>query len=220
MRGSTSVNRPFKRPRPALKRTASVHLPQAFNQNSEKKNIDQLRNDGLVVATATSTLRLLNPCAQGTTSTTRVGRRILMTSLLYNWSIGFAATTTGSSPLRLVIVLDRQANGAAPTAVQVFSADDISSPMNLDFSRRFKVLVDVKHDGISLNGNETAYIHGFRDFSKNKTGGIVVEYKNASAGDITDIESNSVYSFVFSNGGFTVAAPTQALYTRIRFTDH
>jgi len=164
-------------------------------------------------------LKLLNPCAQGTTTITRSGRKIMMTSLLYNWTLGYAATTGGSSPLRLVIVYDKQANGVAPTAAQVFAADQIDSPMNLDFSKRFKVLVDHKHDGLSLNGNESAFISGFRDFTKSKAGGLPVEFKNTSAGDITDIQTGSVYSFVYSNGGFTTAAPTQALFTRIRFTD-
>lgn len=211
--------RVWKKPRVMAPVVVAAEVRRQVGNSMEKKNIDADQTNTLVVGQTTAVLKLLNPCAQGVTTVTRAGRRIMMTSLLYNWVIGFAPTTTGSSPLRLVIVVDKQANGAAPTAAQVFAGDQIDSPMNLDFSRRFKILVDVKHDGISLNGNESCFISGFRDFSKKPGGGIPVEFKNTSAGDITDIESNSVYSFVYSNGGFAVAAPTNSLYTRIRFTD-
>lgn len=192
----------------------------SYRATEEQKNIDVSQINTLVFGTATAVKKLLNPCAQGTTTVTRAGRRTTMVSMTYALQASLAPTTTGASPIRLVIVYDRQANGAAPATIDVFAADQIETPMNLDNSRRFKVLVDEIHDGMSTAGPASLLIKGFRDFTgKGRKIGLPCEFKNTSAGDITDINTGSIYSFVWSNGGFGTASPTNSFYTRVRFTD-
>lgn len=186
----------------------------------EKKNLDILNSSHIVAAQATSTLFLLNGCDDGATAITRVGRRINMTSLHMRWCGSLAATTAGVSPLRLVVVYDKQANAAAPAATDVFQIDQISSEMNLDNSRRFKVLVDELIESVGTQGPAGWNRSIWRDFTaKGTLPGLPVEFNTASTATITSITSGSVYAFVWQNGNLITAAPTNALYTRIRFVD-
>lgn len=186
----------------------------------EKKNIDEDQNALLVVAQATAVRSLINPCAQGTTAVTRAGRRTMMTQLSYLFQAALITGSTGASAIRLLIVYDRQSNGVAPAATDVVVADQLDAPMNLANSRRFKILVDEVNDGISTAGPASVIWKGFRDFTaKGTKRGLECEFKDTSAGNITDITTGSIYSFVWSNGTFGTTAPESSLYTRIRFTD-
>lgn len=185
----------------------------------EKKNLDILDQAHIVAASTTSTSFLLNGVDDGATATTRVGRRITMTSLHIRWSGSFAATTAGTSPLRLVVVYDRQANAAAPAATDVFQVDNIYTAMNLSNARRFKVLVDENVECIGVNGPAAFSRVIWRDFTRGGKPGLNVEFNTASTATITSITSGSIYAFVWQNGNLITAAPTHGLYSRIRFLD-
>lgn len=210
--------------KPVLKRQNASNLNQVqlvqrrIAASEEHKEISLLTVADVTLAT-TSVVTLRNGCAQGTSAVTRAGRRTTMTSLTYLWQVSFAATTVGAAPLRLLIVYDRQPNGAAPAALDVVLTDTITSPMNLNNSRRFKVLVDETTDGISDAGPKSYMVKGYRTFTKKKEGGWPCEFKDTSSGTITDITTGSIYSLVWQGGNLITAAPQNALYTRIRFTD-
>lgn len=198
------------------KRLATTALSRA-----EKKNLDILNTTAIVAAQATSSLFLLNGCDDGATATTRIGRRIQMKSLYIRWTGSYAATTAGSSPLRLSVIYDRQPNAAAPLATDVFQIDQISSQMNLSNARRFKVLIDEVIQELGTQGPTSWYRTIFRDFTKGgRTGGLPVEFNSASTANIDSITTGSLYAFVWQNGNIITAAPLQSLYSRVRFTDN
>jgi len=186
--------------------------------NTEKKNIDS--TSGMIVFNTTAAqLLLCNAVDDGTLATQRVGRRITMTSLEYRFAGAMATATTGSSPIRLTIVYDRQPNGVLPTAVQAFAADSIYTQMNLNNSKRFKVLVDELIPGIGTAGPQTFIIKGFRDFTgKGRKPGLPAEFQSSN-GDITDITTGAIVAFVWQIGGLLTASPVDLLWTRVRFTD-
>ena len=127
-----------KRP---VKKKKSHHFDGRIRVSPEKKNIDVLKSNSIALGTG-GTLFLLNGCDDGTTPVTRIGRRIVMTSLTVRWQGYMAPTSTGAKGLRLLVVYDRQPNAATPAITDICQFDDMSSMMNLSNSKRFKVIVD------------------------------------------------------------------------------
>lgn len=190
-------------------------------KTDELKNLDVLTSNGITFGQTTANLALLNGIDDGATSTTRIGRKIVITSLTWRWRGSLAATTTGSSGLRLLIVRDAQANGAAPVATDVLQIDAIHSLMNLDNTKRFKVLVDKLIPCIGTAGPQSWNEKGFVQFekpTKNKAG-LEVTFNNASTATITSIVTGSIYAFFYQDGNLLVASPSSSLYTRFRFID-
>ena len=72
------------------------------------------------------TITVLNDVAQGTTAITRLGRKILMKSVLVQGTL-----TNSSGQGRILIVYDRQANGVAPAATDVLTSNTIMAIQNL-----------------------------------------------------------------------------------------
>lgn len=181
---------------------------------SEKKNIDVTTTSQVVAAQATAQVLLLNGCAQGTTALTRLGRRITMKSLYWMWDGSMAATSAGASPLRLLIVYDKQTNGAAPAATDILVADAIGYPNNLSNSRRFVTLFDELIECVGASGPSAWFRKGYKKLNLN------VEFNTGSAGTVADITSGSVYALIYQNGNIITANPSGQFYTRVRFTDN
>lgn len=208
-------------PQAARLRSVSARVKRSFaaparmlSSSSEKKDITPAASNPFGTLAATGSVLLLNGVAQGTTANTRLGRRITMHSLLVKGTVQLAPTTTGASPLRLIVVYDSQANAAAPVATDVLLADVISAPMNLSNSRRFKILFDEVVGCIGTGGPQAAWIERYVKLNH------VVEFNTGSAGTIADIQTGSIYMLGYNNGNFGTAFPTASIQTRIRFTDN
>lgn len=180
----------------------------------EKKNVDQTSTVMITAGQTTGNLLLLNGLAQGNSAVTRVGRTVKMKSLFVRFQASLASTSAGHSPLRFLVIYDKQTNAAAPAVTDITVADYLAAPMNLNNSKRFIVLMDkVLEEGLSTAGPGANGFEFYRKLDLN------VEFNANSAGDVTDITSGSVYMVVWQNGNIITAAPTSRVYTRIRFTD-
>ncbi len=220
-RGKTApAGRPTKR---AKKSGQSFALQKALvrAKTDELKNLDTLGTATITFGQTTANLALINGIDDGNTSTTRIGRRIVLTSLAWRWSGELAATTTGASGLRMLIVYDKQANAAAPLATDVLQVDQMASMMNLDNSKRFKVLLDHLVPCVGTGGPQAWNEKGFIQFEKPTKGkpGLEVTFNNASTATIASIVTGSIYAIFYQGGGLLVASPTSRLYTRFRFLD-
>lgn len=175
--------------------------------NVEKKYID---TTATTTSPAAGAFVLLNGCTTGTSAITRDGQSIKMVSIYENyfWSINAAAATTY---VRTVIVLDRQANGAAPSFTDIFVNSGVLSAANIGNSKRFKIVHDTRKT-LSLNGNEMVRHKKFTKCS------IHTEYNTGSAGTIADIQTNSLYLFHMSDQGANV--PGFSYFVRVRFIDN
>lgn len=161
----------------------------------------------------TSTLTLLNGCAQGTTAATRLGRRIKMKSLYFRFISTLAPTSTQSCFGRVLIVYDKQSNATAPAATDVLLADSYGSGNNLSNSSRFVTLMDKAIPCIGTGGPQTIHFKKYIKLNHD------VEFNTGSAGTIGDIQTGSVYCLVFFNATIGVAAATTTTFSRIRFVD-
>lgn len=192
--------RVFKAPRrqvarPSLARARS--LPAAvsttFSFKRRGKELDFV--DTTLSSTAISTtpyLVLLNGLVPGTGDNQRLGRRIQMKSIELK-AYTSADTTTTINIVRFAIVLDRQANGAAPAFTDIYDAASPTALRNISNKPRFKVLWD--SGVIPIVGNITTPATGQElvTMEKYRKIDIPVQYNNGTAGDITDITTNSLY---------------------------
>lgn len=181
--------------------------------STELKNIDVVTSS-LIPLAGTGVVTLLNGVAQGTTATTRLGRRIVMRSLLVKFEISMAATSTGASPIRILIVYDAQTNATAPVATDVLTLDQLNSPMNLSNSRRFKTLCDIEIPCIGTGGPQASLVTRYVKLNMN------TEFNTGSAGTVGDIQSGSVYMLTYQDNVIATAAPVAIAYTRIRYSDN
>lgn len=214
-----------KNPRPTKRfaKGQSFAMKKAIlrTKTDELKNKDTLTSTAIVFGQTTATLALLNGIDDGATSTTRVGRKVIITSLTWRWQGSLAPTTTGSSGLRLLIVRDAQTNAAAPAATDVLVQDNIQSMMNLNNSKRFKVLADELVECVGVNGPQSWNLKGYIQFekpSRNKPG-LEVIFNDTSDATVASINSGSIYALFYQNGSLLVASPASQFYSRIRFVD-
>jgi len=180
----------------------------AFQKSSgiEKKNIDDTAPK-ITTAATTWTINVLNDVGQGTTATTRIGRKILMKSLLLQ---GWVSST---APIRILIIYDRQPNGALPAATDVLTSNTLMAAMNLDNRDRFICLADIfpGDDSENLTGNfPTGF--GWKRFIKMNLETIY----GGVAGTIADINTGSLLIMTNCYGG-TVTGETGL--QRLRFVD-
>jgi len=125
-----------------------------------------------------------------------------------------APTSTGTSPLRVLVVYDKQPNGAAPAATDILAADTIQSVNNLSNSRRFVTLCDEIIPCIGTQGPGSDHRVIYKKLNQ------AVEFNAGSAGTVADIQTGSVYMLTYQNANILVAAPTGAVVTRLRFSDN
>lgn len=213
-RKATTQATPRKKPKLVRQNASLINPPRRKSLTPEKKNTDVAGlTDVIVAAQTTAVVQLLNGIDDGTTSTTRIGRRCNLSSLTYNIAGSFASTTVGSSPIRLVIVYDRQPAGALAATTTVFTQDNIATTMNLANSKRFTVLVDDKTAQLSSAGPGAFFIDGFRKLN------LDMEFNDNSTSTITSIEEGAIIAFVWQNGNIITANPKTLFTSRIRFTD-
>ena len=200
----------------------SLAVTQGFGsatKRSEQKNFDANVAAPIVAAQTTAVRSSIFSPDQGTGVSERVGRKVDCTSLSWKWSSSYAPTTAGSSPMRLVVVYDRQPNAALPATTDVFNQDYINAHMNLANSRRFLVIVNEEFEGMSIQGPNAFFKVGYVNFKRRFKCTLPTEFNDTNGGTIADITTGSFIAFTWQNGNIITAAPTDTLDFRIRYTD-
>jgi len=155
----------------------------------------------------------------GTSENERIGKQIVIRKILFQGYLTFPASTTDSNICRLTLVQDTQVNGSLPAFLDVYDSSSINSFLNLDNSRRFKIL---KSKAIIMNRmtagpiNFGTVIHPFKFFLKCN---IPIEWQGSdNTGTIGNLRSNGIFLMgVASTGDDTVQ---YAFHTRVRYTDN
>lgn len=185
---------------------------------TELKFIDTATTTSLTVGSAAFTspaaATLLNGCVSGSTATTRIGRKILMKSLLLRCVFTCGSTAVGCTPVRVLVVYDKQANGAYPAVTDVLLASEFNSPNNLSNRDRFVTLIDQFCDPISVNNTATVCKVFYKKLD------LETMFNTGVVGDVTDMTSGSIVVMFAQTGKQTVAAPVIDWRCRIRFDDN
>lgn len=209
----TTRARKFTRRAP---RRTNIGVFQSRTRGSreEKKNSDISINNSIVFNQTTAVVQPLNGnIVEGTSPTTHVGRRIKLKSLLVRWEGHVAPTTTGASPLRLLIVYDKQSNKLQTTALDVLFGDAITFPINLANNQRFVILMNEMIPCIGVNGPQAFMIERYRKLD------LDVEFNEANGGTFADINTGLVTAFFWQDGGLLIANPFTSFFSRLRFVD-
>ncbi len=161
---------------------------------------------------------------QDDTQSGRHGRKINLTSFHIRGIIGLASTATiasGSDTCRIMVIWDKQANGALPAVGDVLAATNWESFPNLEERRRFKILADrfvsMPCQGAAGNGTANDTCPTEKYFSIYKKVNIPIEYNDSAAtGVISTISSNNIVVLYISRLGFvSIEACCRTRYTDI-----
>jgi len=185
----------------------------------ELKFVDVNTGQGVTFSVATfGAAVLLNGIAQGTTASTRVGRKVTIKSLFIRMAWNRGALSTGGAPLRVLVVYDRQTNASAPNITDILVTDDFLSPNNLSNRDRFITIFDCIMKDVG-GGDATG---GYRYMANDvlyKSLNLEQMFNTGNAGNIGDISSGSIYLFVAQAGTLATANGNFEFYSRMRYTD-
>lgn len=189
--------------------------------SEEKKWVDIAQNAAFPSGSTVGVLTLLNGLQVGGGANQRIGTRIDMKSIavrgLYQSGTG-AGDTLG--PVRIKIVYDKEARGAAPVATDILTNDFIYSHNNLDNGGRFITVLDKTYYP-ALPGQSGALGRGgYLAINEYVKLNLPVKYNTSTAGTVGDIVSGSLYMLTYSSGMTTsTAGGNDEIITRVRYTD-
>jgi len=243
--GGNNVRRRYVRPRVVNIQQNRLAAPIRYNQRhigGEIKSVDVTENTGgnsfgAFTVNSTAEFTALNLLTAGSSAWNRVGRKVSLKSVHLR---GFAVATVNASVVynqyvRIMIVYDKQSNGALPAIADVLrdqnnSAADtnltgITSGINLNNRDRFEIIADCEYvwpgqtntvtTGIVTATSDPMHVEIYRKLKGRET-----HYKADSApGVIGDIASGCLFLLTFGN----VTAGAEAWYLnasiRVRFSD-
>lgn len=111
---------------------------------SESKFFDFSHNNAVMV-TGGEILNSINLIAQGATEKTRIGRKIVLSSIHLNaWvrNVASPVLTDGFALGRFILYVDHQCNGATATVTDILASANYQSFRNLEQASRFTILFD------------------------------------------------------------------------------
>lgn len=215
-----------------IRKRQRVSVPAILRLRApEKKAVDTARQ-GLNFIAGGSFL-LVNGIVPGAAGYQRVGRKISMNSLAIRGWVYFAQA--GAAPtfdfLRMLVVYDRQPNGALPALADILldctsagaTATESTSNVNLNNADRFKILKEqvwatpgaaaaAAYSGINENTPLEFKIYL-------KLNGLETHYNNGVAGTIADITTGALYLITVGLNGAADYQYRAGTDTRLRYTD-
>lgn len=187
------------------KKPSKVSLFQEPSMSlAERKNFDVSTVGTPGVENVFQSVALMNP-ALGTDASGRVGRKTTLRSLFYRF-------TAGGGAMRVLMVYDKQSNGANAAVTDVLTNNTYTALQNLSNSDRFIILSDeiytVAQDGAS--SSTTVGVQG-KKFTK-----MCLEQVYAP-GAVVIPQSGNIFGLFCLRG--LVVGGLVTLETRVRYTD-
>lgn len=144
--------------------------------------------------TFNGSITCLSAIAQGDDVGGRTGNSILAKSLFVNFSIGINASAT-QTMVRCLIFIDMLNTGTATTATELLTSAYVGNgyaplaPLNVDFTTRYRVLVDKKYT-LSNQGTKMLAVKVYKKLHKH------VKYTGSAS---TDVYKNNIYMLLISD---------------------
>lgn len=189
----------------------------------ERKFFDTIRAANIPGTGGTIFSPSLNLIPQDATQSGRIGLKCTIVSIhlrLINFNTVAAVPAALADAHRVILYLDTQANGAPATPTQILTAPvDINAFNNLEFSGRFRIIMDkIITFGSTAGGVGPAQdgVSNYRLRKLNKKCRIPLRFSGAT-GAITELQSNNLGVLVIAAAA---AANCLTAYTaRIRYVD-
>lgn len=165
-------------------------------------------------------INALNSVGRGTDPDQRIGRNFTTRTIQFKFrieKIDLISTLT----YRIVVVLDRQANGEVPNAAQIWlnpgpTTSAWHSPRNLENIERFEFLWDKTYTLDAMSGGSSGRAVSIADSYYKKIHLKTEMSGTAGPATITDIKDNSITLWACTNTSAANAVTTGTF--RIRFT--
>lgn len=186
-----------KKPRLAMK-NRSKFMPARPAGKQELKNFDTALGfsfDTTGEVSSTGGTGFINLIDQGDDAVNREGRKITLKSVQIRGRCDFApaAGATAATISYLYLMLDTQANGAAPPIATVFTSTAFGTHfLNLDNSQRFRVLKKWVINQAPQAGATTAYNKCVEPIEYYTKCNIPISFTSTGNG-ISDIRSNNLF---------------------------
>jgi hypothetical protein len=166
----------------------------------------------------TGSVTLLNSVAAGTDDTNRIGRHFRMRRIRINGYTVASQSPAGATLSRIMLVYDKQSNGALPTIAQILEASTSVSNLNTDYLDRFVILKDWRQAEAKFDQTATTSVSGSpqnHEFIFDQVASLDVEYSSAAAGIANIVTGSLLLVTVGSNAagnGRSLTAATQVLF--------
>ncbi len=180
--------------------------------------------DDAAIATGGTVTPSICLIPQGVTEITRVGRKCTIRNINWRYNVSIQEQDAGADPrngdtVRVILYLDKQANGATAAVTDILESADFQSFNNLSNSGRFRTLYDKTHtlNYLTLASDNAGVVSSAevtRDVMVFKKCGFPIEY-SSTTGAITEIRSNNIGVLLISRTG----ASGFASKFRLRFSD-
>ncbi len=136
----TGYGRSWKKPRTKYNRR------RAYGSLLESKFLDSAKDQTAISATGNITTSL-NLIAQGSTESTRVGRKVVITKIQAMFTVLLPAETDSADVgngdiVRIIVYQDKQTNGANAAVVDILETAVFDSWRNLTNANRFRIFSD------------------------------------------------------------------------------
>lgn len=188
---------------------ANIPRPMVYNQQ-EPKYYD--KKVTVVAVGDTPTIVPLCTPTQGTAKNERVGDYLYLMQVLIYFQFAIGATDTVD--MRLILLLDKQPNGAQFSGSNLMQNASVGvepySNFNASYRDRFVILRD-KMFTFSNNGNASFSWKLFKRLG-------VIAHNSGTAQDATDYRTNGLYLYYITNSAVGVA-PTISFNSRVHFRD-
>lgn len=131
---------------------------------------------------------------QGATSSNRIGLKCVIKSIQIKGVLQLQpAALAGSDVVRIRLMLDKQANGAAAAVTDVLTSADMSQALvNMNNSERFVCLKEFTFTFNATAGVNSALAPSFRNWEFYKKVNIPMIF-SSTTGAITEIRSNNIF---------------------------
>lgn len=210
------------RPSDVYRARVSRGLPRtSAGSASELKVFDTAINFNIDATGEVPATGQLNLIPQGTSESTRIGRKVVVKSIQINGHLlcNPGAGNTPSEINYIWLVLDKQCNGAAASAADVLTGTAFQTALpNVDNSQRFVILRKFVIQTESKAGVATAWALSCRPWTFYKKVNIPIDF-SSTTGAITEIRSNNLFLLAGTNQtGDDLTNVTATC--RLRFTDN
>jgi len=210
------------RRRDGMTRTTLAYMRSRPGSGETKFN-DSTFNQGTtnaqVLLTLTGAVNGTSFCLipQGTTQNTRIGNKITLKNIRIKGHMVLATNNLTGDRVRVVLFKDKQANGAAAGATDLFETSTLNSFQNMDNTERFEVVKERWYDMNPGTGTGTAGANSlayYKGFKINHKANCRIDY-SSTAGAITELKSVNYGLFICSDAG----AVTFDGNVRVTFTE-
>ncbi len=203
--------------------TRSAGFFGRFGIGGELKFHDLDIDDATIASGATIAQDSCNKIAQGVTEVQRIGRKCTVRSINWRFQISTNVQSNTASPatevVRVILYLDKQANGATATTAAIVESDDFQTFNNLANKSRFRTLMDRTYplQLMAASGADATAEWAGENVTDTffKKVNIPIEF-DSTTGAITEIRSNNIGVLLLGKQGLAVFASKM----RIRFSDN